>query len=357
MWAIVSIYVFLSSLVCSYIFVGFMKKIALRFSLVDRPDFKRKVHTQAIPLLGGVGMFCAFFLVVSVNIAVFFLLMKFSYLAPSLAEYSGGIVLRLPQITIIILTALIMVILGFIDDVRGVKAIYKLIVQLLLSLAVFFSGIKISLFIGNNFVNALLTVVWIIGITNAFNLMDNMDGLSCGSALISSLIFFMVAFSGGHLFVALILAVFTGVLSGFFPYNFPPAKMFMGDAGSLFIGYVLSLLTIINTYYSPAATIPPVVIMPLLILAIPIFDTFSVIYIRLRAKVSIFTADQNHLSHRMVNLGMSQKQAVFFIYLANFCIGLGALLLVFLNFSGYCIVLLQAVCILMIIVLLEKTKK
>ncbi len=357
MWKIIYFSAFFFSLVFSCVFTSIFRNIALRLNIVDNPDGKRKTHANPLPLLGGLGMYCSFSLTIIAGLGLILLAKKLGMIMPETALYFKGIYSRVPQVFTILATALFLTILGLADDIKGLSAKTKLIFQVILSLIVFFSGIRITFFIENNFISAILTICWIIGITNAFNLLDNMDGLSCGTALISSFIFFLVASSGGHFFVAAILSVFIGILSGFLIFNFPPALIFMGDAGSLFIGFTLSILIIINTYYTPGNPTSAPVIMPLLIMAIPIFDTLSVIYIRKKNNVSIFTADNNHLSHRLVKLGMSAKNSVLFIYLLNFCIGLGALLLSSLNMYGCIIVLIQAILILAIIVFLEKVKK
>lgn len=357
MWELIYFYIFIFSFLVASVLIATLAKIAINFGILDRPDSKRKIHRQSKPLLGGIGMYGAFTFTIMINVALIFVLEKFNMLPLALKPHISGILARAPQIIAVLLTSLILVFIGLVDDIKGLSAKTKLFLQFILALIVFLSGIRITLFINNIFVSGFLTIFWIIGITNAFNLLDNMDGLSCGIAFISSLIFFIIGYSNNQLFVATILACFMGVLLGFLRFNFPPAKVFMGDAGSLFIGYTLSLLTIINTYYTTETPTSAPIIMPILILAIPIFDTFSVIWIRLKNKVSIFKADKNHLSHRLVKIGMSPKNAVFFIYLVNFSIGLGALLLGALNEIGCFIILLQSVCILIIIVLLEKVKQ
>jgi len=358
MWKIIYVYIFVFSFCFAYILIRFLRKAALRFNLVDKPDEKRKIHKRAMPLLGGIGMYLAFSLSIIAHV-IFVISREDTHLFPvMITEHISGIKSVIPQITAIIATTFLMVIVGVIDDFRKITPKLKLFFQIVLALTVFASGIRINLFLDNTFISAILTIGWIVGITNAFNLMDNMDGLSSGTAFISTLIFFLISSLSNQFFVATILASFAGVLLGFLIMNFPPAKIFMGDAGSLFIGYTLSILTIINTYYTPESTpTAAAVIMPLLILSVPVFDTFSVMYIRLKNKVSIFTADRNHLSHRLINMGMSTKQTVLFIYLVNLCIGLGALLLGELNRTGCIIVLAQAITMLAIIVILERVKK
>jgi len=221
----------------------------------------------------------------------------------------------------------------------------------------FLYGIRITFFINIPFVNCLLTVGWIVLISNAFNLLDNMDGLSSGISFIAAFIFFIIARRNGQFFVSSMLVCFVGVIMGFLRFNMHPARIFMGDCGSLFIGFLLAVLTILGTYYTADTPTAAPIIMPLLIMLVPLFDTFSVIFIRLKNKVSIFKADRNHFSHRLVRLGMSKKSAVLFIYLVTFCTGLGAMLLPYLDRAGCFIILLQACCIILIIILLEKAKK
>lgn len=358
MWKIIYTYIFLFGLLSSYLIVGLLKKVALHRGIVDKPDLKRKIHTKAVPLLGGLGMYLAFTLTIVIHLTVIYKVSSSLMLPQEVLKQLSGINSIMPQLIAILGTTFFLVGLGVVDDIKPIRAKSKLCFQFIMAIIVFLSGIRITFFTNNIILSAVFTIIWILTITNAFNLMDNMDGLSCGTAFIAAFIFFLVASTSGQLFVSSILACFGGILLGFLVFNFPPAKVFMGDAGSMFIGYTLSLLTILNTYYSPqtSQTLTPV-IMPLLILAIPIFDMISVIFIRFKHKVSIFKADKNHLSHRMLELGMNHKQAVLFIYLVNFCIGLSALLLGSLNKYGCFIVILQALGILTIIIFLERVKK
>ncbi len=357
MWKIIYSYIFVFSLLASLILVSIFRSLAIRFKIIDRPQAQRNIHKTPMPLLGGAAMFAAFGLTIGFNLWLSTYCASHNILPESIIIYLSGIKSILVQLCVILGTTFILVLMGIFDDIKGSSAFVKLGIEILLASIVFFSGIKISLFIDNQFINWLFTVLWIVGISNAFNLLDNMDGLSSGIALISSIIFFLAAFFAQQFFVATILACFCGVLLGFLFFNFPPAKVFMGDAGSLFIGYTLSILTIISTYYTNSAPTAAPVVMPLLIMAVPIFDTISVICIRIKNKKSIFVADKNHLSHRLLNRGMSIKQTLFFIYLVNFSIGLGALLLKFLNPIGCYMILIQAVCMILIIVILERKKQ
>ncbi len=357
MWSLSFIYIFFCAFFLTSVFIGVFRRLALRWEFVDRPDEIRKIQGHPVPLLGGPAMFLGFTLTLLLNLGLLFAARNFLNLPGFILPYIPGILRRLPQIGVIVAASLLLLIMGLIDDRKKIRAGVKLLIEIALALLLFAAGIRITFFIHSRLIGAILTVLWIVGITNAFNLLDNMDGLSSGTAIISGTIFLIIALQGGHFFVAAMLCLFLGTLCAFLKINFPPARMYMGDAGSLFIGFTLSILTIINTYYHRAdATIAPV-IMPLIILAIPIFDTFSVIFIRLRRRIPIFTPDNNHLSHRLLKLGMNKKEAVFFIYLINLCIGLGALLLMKTGIGGTIIVFIQAVSILAITVFLERVHK
>lgn len=356
MWKLTYSYIFIFSLFASLVLVSIFRQLALRWKIVDVPQEQRKIHTKAMPLLGGAAMYTAFTFTIALNLIIITFFSSKGILPEFISGYLSGINSVYKQLIAILGTTFIIVIMGVFDDIKGLSVKTKLGVEIVLASIIFFSGIKISLFINNPFICWLITVFWIVGISNAFNLLDNMDGLSCGIALISGMIFFLFALFSQQFFVATILACFEGVLLGFLFFNFPPAKIFMGDAGSLFIGYTLSLLTIISTYYTSATPTVAPIIMPLLIMAVPIFDTLSVIYIRIKNKTSIFKADKNHLSHRLMHRGMSVKQTLWFIYLLNFCIGLGALLLTALDAQGCYLVLIQAICMIFLIALLEGNK-
>jgi UDP-GlcNAc:undecaprenyl-phosphate GlcNAc-1-phosphate transferase len=163
-----------------------------------------------------------------------------------------------------------------------------------------------------------------VGITNAFNLLDNMDGLSAGVAAVATGVLLLNALSLGEMLISLILAAFLGSLLGFLFFNFHPATVFLGDCGSLFIGFVMASLTLLERYVSHASGSLFPVLMPVVVLAVPIVDTATVVVIRLREGRPIYVGDTRHLSHRLAALGFSQRAVALFIYLATLCLGLGA---------------------------------
>jgi len=201
--------------------------------------------------------------------------------------------------------------------------------------------------------------VWIVGLVNSFNMLDNMDGLSAGVAAIGAAMLAAVmllapdpATDQPQLFVGGFLLVLVGALSGFLWHNRPPARLFMGDAGAYFTGYLLAMATLTATF--AGGSVPRhAILAPLCVLAVPLYDTVSVIGIRLRQGRSPFHGDKSHFSHRLVALGMTRPQAVLTIYLATATCGLGALLLHQVNTAGACVVLLMVACVLLLVAILE----
>jgi UDP-GlcNAc:undecaprenyl-phosphate GlcNAc-1-phosphate transferase len=212
----------------------------------------------------------------------------------------------------------------------------------------------------------VVSVLWIVGLVNSFNMLDNMDGLSAGVAAIAAAILAAAALltprPDNHqpqLFVAGFLLLFVGSLLGFLWHNRPPARLFMGDAGSYLIGYLLAMATLTATFAGgglpPPASGYAGVLAPLCVMAVPIYDTASVVLIRLRQGRSPFVGDKSHFSHRLVNLGMTKTQAVLTIYLATATCGLGALLLHEVDAIGAVLIVLLVACTLLLVGILEST--
>ncbi len=353
MWYLVYILFFLVSFLFSFLLTLVMRRVATSFKILDYPN-ERKIHQSPKPLLGGVAIYLSFLF--TILIGIFFTktgLIRF--LPSSIQSYLPGIRYALLKLSIILIGGGVILCFGLIDDLMGLRPRFKLSGQVAIGICLFLVGIRITLFIPNLLLSGIITVLWLVAIINSFNLLDNMDGLSAGVGSIASLLFFLIASSKGELFISTILAVSLGSLLGFLWYNFHPAKIFMGEAGSSFIGYLLATVAILGTYYHRGSPTFLPVIGPLLILGLPIFDMAGVIVIRMRKRKPIFQADKNHLSHRLVNLGMSQRGAVGFIYLVTFSLGLGALFLGNLNLLGGLLVLGQALTIITIVVLLEVT--
>lgn len=295
------LFIFISSFLLGLIFTPICIKVANRFNILDKPDANLKKHEKPIPYLGGVSIFLAFFITLFVHKMV---------TTHTLKGLIG-----------IIVGASLIFLLGLIDDIRKLSVPFKLSVQVLSAVVLIICGIKIK-FLGNEFINIIFTVLWIVGVTNAFNLIDIMDGLAGGVTLIASITYFIIGLEGGKLFSPLASLSLGGSILGFLVYNFPPAKIFMGDAGSLFIGFTLAALSITESY---SFTNNLAVLTPILILGVPIFDTLFVMWMRWRQGKPVYFGSPDHFPLRLLKVGLSKKQVIFIIYSVS----------IFLSIIGY----------------------
>ncbi len=360
MFNLVYVYLFLFALTLSIILVPWIRRLAFRLNMIDHPN-GRKAHALPTPLLGGAGIYAAFMLALSAQLIGFFLFKNTAFFKTHfffLVELEDLLQHALPQLFAILAGATMMLILGFIDDRRGAGFSYKIkfAVQILAASLLPVFGISTS-FMPSPFLNALVTIAWVVGITNAFNLLDNMDGLSAGIAIIAAAIFLVITAAQAQIFSAMIFVLLAGAILGFLLHNFYPAKIFMGDTGSLFLGYLLAALSITSSYVVPTSVNLLPVLTPLLILSLPIFDTLSVMFIRRKEGRPLFIGDRRHFSHRLVELGMSQRGAVIFIYLMALSIAAAAALLSYLPLWGQILVLLQTVAIYTMITILMHIAK
>ncbi len=336
-------------------------RVAERLGLVDPPG-PRKVHAKPIPYGGGIAVYGTVVgIAVLAYAGVAFLHDRAAADAATLPAFLrpfgpllGGLMLprTVGRFGAILVGATAVFAVGLADDRYRLRPASKLTVQTAAALVLVLAGIRVSLFIENAWVGGLLTVVWVVFVTNAFNLLDNMDGLSGGVAFIASALFFIVTLQAGQWLVAALLAVLGGALLGFLWYNFHPARLFLGDAGSLFVGFLLGTLTVAGTYYEGEGHFAAAV-MPVLILGVPLFDTASVLWVRWRAGRPLFEGDTNHFSHRLQRLGMSVRQAVLTIYLLGLILGGAATLLGEVDDAGALVILLLGVGVIALIVLLE----
>ncbi len=353
-------YLFCFALALALLFVPLARRLAFRLKMIDQPE-GRKAHDQPTPLLGGVAIYAAFTLALLVQIIGFLLYKDNAWFAASFpfltAQYQHFLEI-LPQVAAIWGGGTLMMILGFVDDRRGLGFSYKIkfTMQIIAAGLAVIAGVRTD-FMHSLPLNSIITVIWLVGITNAFNLLDNMDGLSAGIAVIAATIFLVITAAQAQMFSAMILAVLAGAILGFLLHNFYPAKIFMGDTGSLFLGYMLAALSITSSYVVPTSVNLLPVLTPLLILSLPVFDTLSVMFIRYKEGRPLFIGDRRHFSHRLVELGMSQRGAVIFIYLVALSIGVAAALLPYLPLWGQILVLLQTVAIYTLITILMHVAK
>lgn len=356
MWVVGST-TFLLAFAISLIGTGMMCWWAPRWGLVDYPA-SRKVHHVPTPLGGGVAIWAAVIGTIAIVFGVAYAL-RAGWVNPArfpeiVRVHAAGVVSRSGIVATILAIGTVQMVLGLIDDRRGLSYVLRLAVEVGLVLVLVFLDIRLTLAwpVNSLLASAVLTVVWVVGLTNAFNFLDNMDGLSGGVAWISCGLFCVVNALAGDLFVAGFLLVLMGSLAGFLVYNWSPARIFMGDAGSNFVGYLIGVVTVVSTFTKPG--MPEITVAaPLCVLAVPWYDSLSVILIRLHQGRSPFQPDKSHFSHRLVALGMTSKQAVLTIYLVTLVTGLGALMLYFIDGLWALLVLLQVVCMLGAVAILE----
>lgn len=358
----------LPSWLISWVAVGWIRHAAQRLGLLDKPG-ERKVHTTPIPLGGGVGIWAGVVgTLAAATLAVWLAgnnVELSSRLPESIVRYLPGLLGKVAEIWVIVACGTVLMILGLIDDRHGIAWWVRLGVEVLVAtFCVAWQGLQLTAFIPVPWLTSALSVLWIVALINAFNMLDNMDGLSGGVAAISaSLLACMLLTSpdpsGGQpqLFVAMMLIVAVGAILGFLCHNWPPAKIFMGDAGSYFVGFWIAVATLLATYAGYQGDTPHAVVAPLIVMAIPLYDMTSVIWIRLREGRSPFEADKRHFSHRLVDLGMTKKQAVLTIYLATGTCAVGALLLPRVDMWGAGLILLSTLLVLGLVVMLESVRQ
>ena len=352
-WLLIFGLLMAGSFLLSFSTVPLFRKLAFRWDILDHPG-QRKIHQVAKPYLGGAAIFLSMYLLIGTGLLLAFnVLPASSLIPPSVQIYLPNIVKVLPRIFALLTGGAIIFALGILDDIKTLSPGIKFGGQFAAAILTVVMGIRLDLFMPYPWIAGALTVLWIVGMTNSFNFLDNMDGLSSGVAAIATFIFLWHSVLIGHMYMAVILSVFLGSILGFIPYNFPPSKIFMGDAGAMFIGFELGCLTVLNSYYyAQAPTFLPV-LLPIFVLSVPLFDTISVVIIRIKNKQPVYIGDKNHFSHRLLALGLSQRQALLLIYLVTFCTGSGAILLPYLNLRESVIVLIQMIAIFAIITILE----
>ena len=287
------------ALILCYLLTPAAGLLARKIGLVDKPS-STKAHAHPTPLLGGLGIFTAFFLAV---------------------VFTTGIN---REVAAILIGGSILLIIGIIDDKIGMMPKIKLFGQLIAALTVVKMGIRVQ-FIDNYYLSMLFSCLWIIGVTNAINLLDNLNGLSAGITAICASFFGILAWGRGDFMVAALAMALFGSSVGFLKHNFPKARIFMGDAGSLFMGFTLSTIAILVNWSSPTEISS--LSIPILILGYPIFDTTLVTLLRVRQGRSIFEGGKDHSSHRLALLGLRKKRAVLIIFFINLCLGFSAYIL------------------------------
>lgn len=295
------IIIFLMALTITAVSTPFMRQLAIRIGFVDAPA-GRKLHREPMPLMGGVTIFGGAIL------AFILILLEFNLTTEVIAIFCAITVVGT---------------VGLIDDKMGLKARYKLVGQIVAVVILIWGGVYVQLGLPW-WVNYMITFVWILTISNAINFLDNMDGLSAGVSGVAAAFVVLTAVTNGQDLVAAMGAAVFGACLGFLRHNFKPATIFMGDAGALFLGFILAVLTLQLRFPNNSNFVTWMV--PLFILGVPLFDLSLVIIARSRRGVNpLTTAGKDHTSHRLVELGFSQREAVLILYLMGGMFGLVSL--------------------------------
>lgn len=296
---------FIVATIISLVMTPIIRKYLIKYGIVDIPKDNRRMHKKPIPVAGGIAIYIA----TIISVIIFVGLNK-----STIALIAGS--------TIIVVS-------GIIDDARGLSPKAKVLFQILAGICLVLGDVKIDFFtnpfnsqeqlIDLAWFSIPVTIFWVTGITNTINLIDGLDGLAAGVSMICSLSLMFIAFRFWNFGVAAIAAILAGSCLGFLPYNFNPAKIFMGDTGALFLGFVLSFISIEGVMKSAVAI---TIFLPVLILGVPIFDTTFAMVRRKLSGRSIASADKGHLHHRLLEMGLSQRQTVVVLYTISIVFGI-----------------------------------
>ena len=328
MWGNIAI-AFLIAFIVSFMTTPYTIKIAEKIGAVDIPKDKRRMHHHAMPKFGGPAVILGF--LVSVTYLIIIMNIEGSISLFSSEKYIVKLIGILLGIGCIAIT-------GILDDIKTIKPLTKLTGQIIAALVVVSFGVRIehisipfiteTLKISNTAVSSIFTIIWIVGITNAINLTDGLDGLSSGITLISCISLLIIfALNASPMVAIVLITALIGALLGFLPFNFAPAKTFIGETGSNFLGFMLAIISILGVAKTYTAA---VIVLPVIVLGMPIIDVFLAIIRRLikgKSIKAVFQADKGHLHHKLVAKGFSQKQAVLILYGASAACGMFAIIL------------------------------
>ena len=328
------IFAFIVSFAFTFATTPLVRRFAFKIGAIDIPKDNRRMHKKPTPRIGGLAIIFGF------TVATL------CFAQPSRQLYGT------------LAGAAIIAVMGVIDDCKNLPAKLKFVIQIIAALVVVFAGdIKIDVFTNPNFLSdnpywvlpewlsVTLTVIWIVFITNAVNFLDGLDGLAAGVSAIMSISLVFISIRVGEYSIAILGIALMGSCFGFLPFNFNPAKIFMGDTGSTFLGFMLATLSIQGVFKSYAVISFAV---PLLILGLPLFDALFAMIRRILRGQSPMTADRGHLHHRLVDMGFSQKQTVFILYAISGVLGITAVLLAE---SGVLRALLLVICVLILLLI------
>ncbi|HHU91468.1 MAG TPA: undecaprenyl/decaprenyl-phosphate alpha-N-acetylglucosaminyl 1-phosphate transferase [Clostridiaceae bacterium] len=319
---------FAVALIVAFFATPIARKIAVNSGAVNIPNDSRRIHKKPMALMGGLAI-----------IAGFVLATIYSFATKDIKSFTQF--LTKPKTLGILAGVLIIIVLGIIDDIKALRARIKFPVQLIAAIIVVATGTRITtiskpfqetvalhpgmMYMLGDILAFIISIIWIVGMTNAINLIDGLDGLAAGVSGIAAITLYIVAVIRKQDDIAIISVSLVGAIAGFLPYNFNPAKIFMGDTGATFLGFILAIISIEGTMKSVTAL---AVAIPILVLGLPIFDTMFAIIRRLLHGRPIAEADRGHLHHRLLDMGLSHRMAVISLYIVSGALGLVSIALV-----------------------------
>ncbi|MDR0886432.1 MAG: undecaprenyl/decaprenyl-phosphate alpha-N-acetylglucosaminyl 1-phosphate transferase [Clostridiales Family XIII bacterium] len=312
----------LSALILAFAFTPVAKKVAYLVGAIDVPKDNRRMHTKPIPRFGGMAIFIA--VTVSLVLVRNVFLPKLGYTGPFVTTNYAE------RILAIIVGGAVIYAVGVVDDITGIGAKKKLLLQIFAASVAFFIGIRMDSVFGfqltdmgnlGMFLNYLVTILWIVLITNTINLIDGLDGLAAGVSAIAAIAIAYSAYISSMHVAALCMMTVAGAAIGFLPWNFNPAKIFMGDSGALYLGFIIASVSLIGPAKGAAIV---ATIMPALVLAVPLFDVVFAVFRRLVRRQHIFAPDRNHLHHQLRYMGMGQRRSVLTLYGISGIMGMAA---------------------------------
>lgn len=335
----------------------FMRRWAIRHDFTDKPG-GHKGHAAPVALGGGVGVTAAIVLPVILGsmLAREFANAPPSWIPDAATPHLAGIAAKTPGALAICAGAVALCLMGLWDDRRPLGPGIKFLIQVAVAtILVLFCNLRLLSHLGEP-TSIILSILWIVTLTNSLNFLDNMDGLAAGVAAIAAAVFALTSMLGGQIFVPACCWLLVGSLLGFLPFNFHPARIYMGDAGSTVVGMLLGVFTIMTTFVAPShGDRPLAVFSPLVVMAVPLYDTLSVFLIRWRLSVPLWRGDRRHFSHRLVKRGMSVPRAVMVIWLATAVTAMPALLLPKAGWAEAWGILIHTALVVCLVALLEST--
>ncbi|MCB2154976.1 undecaprenyl/decaprenyl-phosphate alpha-N-acetylglucosaminyl 1-phosphate transferase [bacterium] len=326
-FVLLAIAALVESLVVGALLTPLARVLGRRLGMIDHPGLDRKIHAEATPRSGGLAVFAAFWGCMALNLVLARTVVPgLDFLPERIRVLAANTELRFGQLGGIFVGCAIIFITGAIDDRRPLPPVLRLAIQILAVVPLLATGVVIKFFLPL-WAGWILTIFWIVLLTNSLNFLDNMNGLTSGVAAIVAAVMALISALSQEYYMMLLFAMLAGACIGFWLHNFTRNNIFLGDNGSTHLGFLLGALTAVATYYHEGTPTRLPILMPVIVLGVPLFDTITVLWIRWRSGKPLMQGDRNHISHRLVDLGMTPREAVVFLYGVTLAVGLAAIVL------------------------------